>query len=98
MPGYSPAPLDTSDIKLPASLSAQLERIAENIHDLWAQERLRHGWSYGPKRDDKSKKHPGLVPYATLPDSEKHYDRTIAGETIKMVLKLGYTLLPPATN
>jgi hypothetical protein len=95
MPTYTPSPLDTGDIKLPQALTALLERLAEDIHNVWDRQRIEDGWTYGSTRDDAKKKHPCLVPYPALPESEKVYDRTTAGETLKMIIKLGYTLVPP---
>ena len=53
---------------------------------------MKEGWTYGPVRDDKLKKHPDLVPYSELPEGEKEYDRATAMNTIKLVLKLGFEL------
>jgi ryanodine receptor 2 len=69
-----------------------LERLAENTHDVWAAQRIKEGWEYGPMRDDANKKHPCLVPYADLPESEKEYDRKTSAETIKAVMALGYVI------
>ena len=90
---YSPAPLDLSDVSLPESLTELTESIAENTHEVWAAGRIREGWTYGPERDDKLKKHPDLIPYSELPDGEKQYDRETAMNTIKLVMKLGYDLV-----
>jgi hypothetical protein len=68
------------------------ERLAENAHDIWAQQRLTEGWTYGPERNDKQKNHPCLIPYADLPDSEKQYDRNAALETLKAIVALGYRI------
>jgi hypothetical protein len=51
---------------------------------------MAEGWTYGPERDDQTKKHPCLVPYDELPDSEKVYDRKAAMETLKAIAALGY--------
>jgi RyR domain len=95
MTTYTPAPVDTAGVTLPPPLAALLERLAENTHDVWAATRIADGWTYGPARDDKAKKHPCLVPYSELPESEKEYDRKTAGETLKAILTMGYTVLPP---
>jgi hypothetical protein len=42
------------------------------------------------RRDDPTKRHPCLVPYAELPDSEKEYDRLMATQTLKAIVALGY--------
>jgi hypothetical protein len=95
MATYKPKPLNTARIKLPASLRALLEDLARNTHDVWARQRIKDGWTYGPRRDDDAKKHPCLVPYEELPQAEKAYDRNTAAETLKAILKLGYTITPP---
>lgn len=92
---YTPKPLDTSSIQLPSSLKNLIELLARNTHDVWAATRIAQGWSYGPARDDAAKKHPCLVPYELLPEHEKEYDRQTAMETIKAVVKLGFTITPP---
>jgi hypothetical protein len=92
---YQPKPLNTAAINLPASLQQLLEHLAENAHDVWAATRIAQGWSYGSSRDDASKTHPCLVPYTELPESEKEYDRRTAGETLKAILKLGYSINEP---
>ena len=93
---YDPKPIDTSRVSLPQSLSALLEDLSENNHDVWAVTRMSQGWTYGPARDDANKRHPCLVPYADLPESEKEYDRRTAEETLKAILTLGYRITPPA--
>ncbi len=90
MTNYQPRPIDTSAVSLPTELLALTERLAENAHDIWAQQRLAQGWTYGPQRDDATKQHPCLVPYADLPESEKEYDRRTAMETLKAIVALGY--------
>ena len=89
---YQPKPIDTSRIALSPDMVELTERLAENAHDLWARQRLADGWTYGPKRDDTQKKHPDLVPYRDLPDSEKQYDRATAMGTLKAILALGYQI------
>ena len=89
---YEPKPIDTSDIALPDELLALTEQIAENVHDVWAAGRLAEGWVYGDVKDAEKKVTPSLVPYADLPESEKEYDRRTALETLKLIIKLGYTI------
>lgn len=68
------------------------ERLARHAHEMWAIERLRLGWTYGPARDDRLKQHPGLVPYEQLTDSERQFDRNTALGTLKAILALGYRI------
>ena len=90
---YEPRPIDTTSVELPESIRELTERLAENVHDQWALQRLREGWVYGPERNDAKKEHPCLVPYDELPASEKEYDRNTAIETLKAILALGYDIV-----
>jgi len=89
---YTPCPIDTSGISLPASLNELTERLAENTHDVWAKQRAADGWTYGPKRDDVQKHHPDMLPYDDLSETEKEYDRLTAMETLKAIVALGYSI------
>ena len=92
MKKYQPEPVDTSGIELPAELLELTETVAENVHDVWSAGRLAEGWTYGETRDDGKKKHPCLVPYDELPESEKEYDRNTAMQTLKLIIALGYKI------
>lgn len=92
MKNYIPKPIDTRDIELPNDLLNLVDKIAENVHDVWAVSRINQGWTYGEKRDDENKKTPCLVDYNELPESEKEYDRNTAFETLKLIVKFGYKL------
>lgn len=91
-PNYRPQPLDTSGVVLPDDIQNLIERLAENTHDIWAASRLREGWTYGPTRNDAARKHPCLVAYHDLPESEKDYDRRTASEALKAIVALGYRI------
>ena len=89
---YVPKPVDTTDIQLPQELNELVEKMAENVHEVWAQSRISQGWSYGPERNDALKHHPCLVPYNELPEVEKAYDRDTALGTLKLIAKLGFKI------
>lgn len=89
---YIPQPIDTSRVQLPEELTPLIEQMAKNVHEIWAQKRISQGWSYGEKRNDTLKKHPCLVPYEELPETEKEYDRNTALETLKLICKLGFNI------
>lgn len=92
---YTPCPIDTSDVQLPEELLKLTEQIAEQVHETWALARANDGWTYGSQRDDTKKETPCLVPYGQLPEKEKEYDRNTALATVQLIVKLGYTILPP---
>lgn len=89
---YVPKPMDTSDILLPDNLDILIERIAENVHEIWAQGRMEQGWTYGNERSDALKTHPCLIPYEELSEVEKAYDRNTAVGTLKLIIKLGFNI------
>ena len=90
---YTPNPINLDDVQLPPYLEDLKEAIAENVHEVWSAGRIREGWTYGPERDDKLKKHPDIMPYSELTDGEKQFDRETAMNTIKLVIKLGYEII-----
>ena len=93
MKTYTPKPIDLSDVELTEDLNELREAIAENAHEIWAENRQAEGWTYGPQRDDQLKQTPDMVPYSKLPEGEKEYDRDMAMKTIKLLKKLGYDLI-----
>lgn len=68
MKEYIPKPIDLSDVELTEDLHELREAIAENAHEIWAENRQREGWTYGPQRNDQLKQTPDMVPYAQLPE------------------------------
>jgi len=95
---YQPAPIDTSRVTLPADVSALTELLARNAHDVWARQRIADGWRWGPARDDARKEHPSLVAYDQLSESEKELDRQTAMETHRVILALGFRVVPPSDH
>lgn len=90
---YTPQPIDTSKVKLPEELDSLVEIIAKNVHEVWAQNRISEGWSYGSVRNDEIKQHPCLIPYENLTEVEKDYDRNTAIETLKLIVHLGFKIV-----
>lgn len=87
---YIPTPINTEGIELPQELLSLVEEMAKNVHEVWAQNRINDGWTYGSVRNDDKKQHPCLVPYEDLPEAEKEYDRATSQETLKLILKAGF--------
>lgn len=89
---YNPKPINTKDVKLSDELLELTEKIAENVHEIWALGRISEGWTYGEERNDLKKTTPCLVPYSELHENEKDYDRNTAIETLKLIVALGYKI------
>lgn len=92
MNDYNPQPIDTSNVELSSELMELAEKMAENVHDVWAKTRIDQGWTYGPERNDAEKKHPCLIPYDQLPEMEKVYDRNTSIETLKFIISNGFEI------
>lgn len=45
--GYKPAPLDLSYVTLNELMEDLVELLAENTHNVWAKDRIKHNWTYG---------------------------------------------------
>ncbi|XP_052827801.1 ryanodine receptor isoform X7 [Octopus bimaculoides] len=87
---FVPSPIDTTHVQLPAYIENVRDKLAENIHELWSMNKIEQAWTYGEVRDDARKKHPCLCTFEQLPMSEKKYDITLAFETLRTLLALGY--------
>uniref|UniRef100_A0A803W762 Ryanodine receptor 3 n=1 Tax=Ficedula albicollis TaxID=59894 RepID=A0A803W762_FICAL len=74
-------PLPTSGIVM--------DKLAENIHELWGMNKIELGWTYGKIRDDNKRHHPCLVEFSKLPETEKNYNLQMSTETLKTLLALG---------
>ena len=80
--------------QLPSELlsSDVLEKISEQIHNTWMEDRKKQGWIYGEERNDSLKQTPCIVPYSKLPEIEKEYDRNTVKATIKALYSLGFCI------
>jgi hypothetical protein len=89
---YVPKPIDTTKVQLTPEMRSLVEKLAQNTHEVWSRQRIKDGWSYGNERNDAAKKHPDLVSYDKLSESEKDYDRVVVEEVVKVILALGYSI------
>jgi hypothetical protein len=89
---YEPRPIPVEHVVIGAQLAELTETLAEHSHDTWSLQRLRDGWTYGPRRDDMKRQHPCLVPYNALTEEEKHYDRVIVVGLVRAIIALGFTI------
>ncbi len=86
---FVPHPVDTKEINLPQYIESVRDKLAENIHEVWAANKIDAGWVYSEARDDMNRKHPCLTSFERLPQSEKKYDTTLALQTLKTIIALG---------
>lgn len=69
-----------------------LEKLAEQVHITWMNQRVKDGWTYGQTRNDEKKQTPCIVPYKNLPEIEKEYDRITARTVINTLQNEGYII------
>ncbi len=74
----------------------QIEMLARQEHDRWAESRRRQGYSYGPVRQDegRDKRHPLLVDFADLPHEEQEKDRSPVRQLPAMLARAGFEVVP----
>jgi ryanodine receptor 2 len=88
MSPYRPKPNDTSHVDL-TGCQHLVEPLARNAHEIWAELRMKDGWTYGPVRDDLRKLHPCLVLFDEMPESDKAFDRAMVSELLKAAIVMG---------
>ncbi len=54
-----------------------IERLAMLEHERWMAERRLAGWRRADRRDDRCLGHPDLVPFGSLSEQSRQYDRSI---------------------
>lgn len=80
---FVPNPVDTSSVTLPSSVDNIKDKLAENIHEMWALNKIEAGWCWGEHREDLHRIHPCLTQFEKLPAAEKRYDSQLAVQTLK---------------
>ncbi|CAI2723066.1 unnamed protein product [Schistosoma spindalis] len=99
---FVPRTVRTSHIQLPNYVEMVRDRLAENLHEMWSMRKIDQGWKYGERRDDENNLHPCLTTFDKLPPSDKQYNVTLAYETLRTIISLGYNItyepLPEGTR
>ena len=81
---YEPRPIDTTGIVLPTRIVELGERLADHVHDVWAETKLIDGIT----------DHPDLIPYSELSEEKKDYDRNTAFGVLRALYALGFEIRP----
>jgi hypothetical protein len=88
--GEGPTP-GTEEIR--AYLAFHVERLAEEEHVGWMEERIASGWRLGSPYDPVRKIHPLLVDFTKLPAKQKAKDRDAVRNIPKIAEKAGYAVV-----
>lgn len=43
---FTPLPVDTTNVQVPTYFDAVRDRLAENMHEIWAMNKIEQGWRY----------------------------------------------------
>ncbi len=70
----------------------EVERLAIMEHDRFVDERVRDGWTVGPK-DAERKISPYLVPWDELPEDIKEYDRVFVRGLPRFLARAGFQIV-----
>ncbi|CAL8106014.1 unnamed protein product [Calicophoron daubneyi] len=99
---FVPRIVRTSNIQLQPNVEMVRDRLAENLHDMWSMRKIDQGWRYGERRDDQRGLHPCLINFTKLPGPDRQYNVTLAYETLRTIVGLGYNInympLPEGTR
>ena len=87
---YTPDPIETKNTELPKALEPMLDKIAENLHEIWAFNRIQGGWSFALVRDDQKKQNPSLTSFERLPESLRTFNMTMVEQNLRTIIALGY--------
>jgi hypothetical protein len=72
----------------------EIETLAKMEHERWCGQKIKQGWKYGSKRDNKLKLHPSLVPWDApgLTNEEKDKDRETVAQMPYFLALAGYQI------
>jgi hypothetical protein len=83
---WQPTPLNLDGVRLSQDVLAISERLAENSHDVWAIGKFK-------QFEGTSNTHPDLIPYDSMTDAQKEYDRKASTDTLKFLTLCGYNFV-----
>jgi RyR domain len=72
--------------------SMEVEELARREHRRWARQRRSAGWTYAADRDEVRRRHPSLVPWSRLSESERDKDRDAVRNIGSIVASAGLTV------
>ncbi|KAM7408499.1 hypothetical protein PAMA_002295 [Pampus argenteus] len=91
---FTPAPVDISKVVLPLQIEDIRDKMAENIHELWAMDKIDLGWTHGPVRDEGKRHDPCLVEFSKLPEQDRNHNLQMAQDTLRYEQPSGYRPAP----
>ena len=89
---YKPKPIDTSDVILSEEITDVIEILSRNTHEVWAEQKLKDGWTYAETTNVEKRTHSCIKEYEKLSEEEIRYDKNTVTEAIKVLIKMGYKI------
>ena len=82
-------PPSSSQIQLQPMVENIRDKLAENIHEMWAVSKIESGWQFGEggRLDEEMMLHPCLTQFQTLPQAEKRYNIQLAIQTLRQAIR-----------
>ncbi|MCU0458127.1 MAG: SpoIIE family protein phosphatase [Bacteroidales bacterium] len=77
---------------------AEVETMARVEHLRWSWEKRLNGWTYGSVKDERTKRHPSLVPYEELTEDEKEKDRGLVRLVPAILQDIKYEAYPVSSD
>jgi len=71
----------------------QIERMAQMEHERWCQNKSQAGWRFGPRKDERKRRHPDLVPWDHLPETEREKNRAFVRRIPALLFETGFQIL-----
>lgn len=68
-----------------------LSFLAREEHVRWVKEKIKNGWTYGPKRDSKLKTNPCLLPFDFLTKTDQNKDVILMSNMVENLDKYGHS-------
>ena len=87
---FAPKPVDTSELPWDIKLNQFVEKYSEQLHELWAQQRLAAGWGYSENYNDVERVHPLLKTYKVFTEKQKDVYRIGVREAIRALQAWGW--------
>ena len=87
---FDPKPVDTAELPWGIKLNQFVEKYSEQLHELWAQDRLSQNWGYSQTYNDVEKSHPLLKSYRLFSEKEKDVYRIGVREAIRALQAWGW--------
>ena len=72
---------------------AEVEDLAEAEHERWCDDLIEEGWQWGEQKDPDRKLHPLLVPWAEVPEAERHKDREPVRALPRFLARAGFAIV-----